>query len=442
MGAAATFSTTALAVEPGGETTFDLTVRNIGTVVDQFTFEAHGAAREWITIDPPSVSLLPGTEGTATVRITPPRSPSVPAGPVPFGVRVVSSEDPQGSIVEEGTLEVGRFSDVAGELLPRTARGRRGAEYEVAFDNRGNGRVNASLMATDPDELLVFALQPPGFVSEPGTATFSKLKVTAKKRFWRGPAQTHPFQVLVQPDHDEPVALEGTFLQEALLPKWLWKAIALALLAILALVLLWFTVLRPTVENAAREAAEEAAEEAVAEQAAAVEEAAQTAAAAQETAEAAQAAAEGGANQATLDEEAREAARAAVQARVEDLGEPFDFRLTRSVAPGASASEPFTVPDDQVLSLTDIVVQNPGGDQGVLRILRDPGGDDPERTLIEVRLENFRDLDYHFVSPVVFTGGQVVLLSVTCENDGDQACNAGAYFNGFTKTVEEPDAQQ
>lgn len=441
MGAAASLSNATLSVDPGGEATAELTVRNVGTVVDQFTFEMHGDAREWIRVEPSSVSLLPGGEGTVTLHASPPRTPGVTAGTVPFGVRVVSSEDPEGSVVEEGTLEIGAFTDLSAELLPRTSRARRRARHEIAFDNRGNQRVNATLVGVDPDELLDFRFDPPAFVGEPGTATFGKMTVAPRRRFWRGNPQTHPFQVLIQPDVEEPLLLDGTLLQEAVLPKWLPKALLGVLLLALASAVLWQTVLKPTVENSARAAAVEAAEEAAAEQAAAIEQAQQDATAAQAAADEAAAAAEQVVEdpEGAVAEAAEEAAERFIAERG-DLGEPFDFRLPedpRSIAAGATETESFEVPEGQVLSLTDIVLQNPSGDQGLLRVQR--GEDD---VLIEVRMENFRDLDYHFVSPVVFREGQQVVLSVSCENEGEQACNAGAYFNGFSKAVPEEEASE
>ena len=49
------------------------------------------------------------------------RRTTVPAaGLVPFGIRVWSKEDPEGSTVQEGQLEVGSFLDTSAELLPRT----------------------------------------------------------------------------------------------------------------------------------------------------------------------------------------------------------------------------------------------------------------------------------------------------------------------------------
>lgn len=416
----------------------ELTVRNVGTVVDQFTFEVHGEGRGWMSVEPPTLSLLPGTEGTVTLRAAPPRSPDIPAGIVPFGVRVVSSEDPDGSVVEEGTVEVGAYTDLAAELLPRTSRARRRTLHEIAFDNRGNRRINATLAAADPDELLAFRVDPPGFVAEPGTATFAKLAVEPRKRFWRGTPKTHPFQVFVQPDDDEPIALDGTLLQEAVLPRWLPKALLALLLLALALLAFWMLALRPIVENIAQERAEEAAEEVAAQQNEAIEQAQTDAAAARQIAE--EAAEDGGDGGGPVSAELQEAVETATQDALRseitarpDLGNPFGFRLARAVAPGATVSVTRDVPQGERWSLTDIVLQNPAADRGLMRIQQ--GNDE---VFLEVRMENFRTDDHHFVTPVVFTEGQQVVLSIRCENEGSQDCTASAYFNGFTKQTAQP----
>jgi hypothetical protein len=40
---------------PGAEATVTATVRNTGTLVDQFTFEILGDAAGWATVDPPTL---------------------------------------------------------------------------------------------------------------------------------------------------------------------------------------------------------------------------------------------------------------------------------------------------------------------------------------------------------------------------------------------------
>src|SRR5688500_2366142 len=138
MGALAHLETRSVPIAPGSQATVAIRIRNTGSVVDQFTVQVLGDATPWALVVPPTLSLFPGAEETAQVTFSPPRSPEVPAGPMPFGLRVVSKEDPAGSVVEEGSLELAPFSDLFAELAPRTSRGSRSATHDLAIDNRGN----------------------------------------------------------------------------------------------------------------------------------------------------------------------------------------------------------------------------------------------------------------------------------------------------------------
>lgn len=421
MGAIAALEPDALRVEPGGEVTASLRVRNAGSVVDEFTFEVLGPASRWTVVTPTVLRLLPGSEEHATVTLRPPRASDAAAGEVPFGVKVNSKEDPSGSVVEEGTVTVGAFAEVTAELLPRTAQGRRRVRHELAVDNRGNDRLNADVIAYDEDERLEFEIADPGLVVEAGQAMFTRVEARPLKRFWRGPEKTLPFFVVVQStDGVPPVTLNGTMVQRPILPKWFWKAVLAALALLALLVLLWFTVLRPTIDSAAAEAASEAASEAAA-----------------AAAGAAVADALGGpiAEQQqqlddvtdTLNDVADSVGEETVAPRPTTVTAPGDIRLAASAGPGASATDTFLVEEGESFALTDILLQNPGGNRGTLEIRR---GND---TLLQVALENFRDLDYHFVAPVIFQEGQSLVLALNCTEVTVQdasTCNAAAYFSG------------
>ena len=410
MGATASLSSSALQVEPGGTVVVDVRLRNNGSVVDQFSFEILGDAAAWAAAEPATVSLFPGAEGVTHVRFTVPRAAEARAGPVPFGVKVVSREDPAGGVVEEGTLEVSGFVDVSAELLPRTSRGGKVGRHELAVDNRGNTRVNAVLTASDPADVLRFSFGPPGLVAEPDTATFSRVLVRPLKTFWRGRPKTLPFQVSVEADGAAPITVDGSYLQEPRLPSWFWKAVLALLLLVLLLVLLWFTLLKPTVESAAKDAVEEPLQ--------------QTEDALQDLAKQVGAAAPqidtgGGGGKTTPP-----GAQAGAEEVETDLGNPFDARLAVN-GPGV-LEDALTVGDKQVFSLTDIVLQNPAGDSGIVELKR---GD---KALLRLNLANFRDLDYHFVSPVIVSPGVKVTLHVECASP---ACTTGVYLAGFVKTT-------
>jgi type II secretory pathway pseudopilin PulG len=418
MGAIAALEPSALRVEPGGEVTASLRVRNAGSVVDEFTFEVLGPASDWTVVAPAVLRLLPGSEERATITMRPPRSADAAAGDVPFGIKVNSKEDPSGSVVEEGVVTVAPFAEVTAELLPRTSQGSRRVRHELAVDNRGNERLNVDVIAYDEDERLEFEVADPGLVVEPGQATFTCVDARPRKRFWRGPEKTLPFLVVVQSaDGIPPVTVHGTMVQRPVLPKWFWKAVLALLALLLLLLLLWFTVLRPTIESAATEAAEEAASEAAA---AAVQDALAGPIAEQQ------------AQVDDLTDKVNDVAEIlgeeTVAPRESTVTAPGDIRLAATDTPGGPpGTDSFTVGEGRSFAMTDIVLQNPAGNRGTLEIRRGTN------VLLVVALENFRDLDYHFVAPIIFAEGESLVLALTCTEVtavGATACSAAAYVSG------------
>ena len=67
MGATAILDSPRLTADPGGEVTCLVKVGNSGRVVDEFTISVVGSAAGYTVIEPPTLSLLPGTEGAAVV---------------------------------------------------------------------------------------------------------------------------------------------------------------------------------------------------------------------------------------------------------------------------------------------------------------------------------------------------------------------------------------
>jgi hypothetical protein len=439
MGASASLSPRVFTVEAGSNARCQVKVRNTGTVVDQFVIDVVGNAGAFATTDPASLNLLPGDEGESTITFSPPRAHT--AGDVPFGVRVFSREDPSGSTVEEGVLTIGAFSELVAEVVPHTARGRRAAHYEVAVDNRGNVPVNADLLPSDPDQLLRFDTRPPAIVCEPGTATFAKLTARPKRRFWRGPAKTMAFQVTAAPNGAPPTTADGAMVQEALVPRWLVPA--LAALAALALILLvmWNTLFKPAIQDAAKDQAKKtlAATSKKANDAAAA--ANKAAGAAASAAKSAKKAGGGGGGASTPGSTAPPNASTTPPALTALIagGAETAFRLQAATNPGATQSltspQP---PPGKTLMLTDIVLENPNGDSGLISLSR---GTD---TIFVLGLANFRDLDYHFVAPLLFTNGQLT-VRVQCSAPGTgnggpppTQCTPAVSMSGVVTTLSTP----
>jgi hypothetical protein len=447
MSASASLPTEPLAVDPGGEQSCWIKIRNTGEIVDEFVFEVLGAAAEWTELDAPSLSLFPGEEKELKVTFRPPRRSTTPAGTVPFGLKVASRKDPDDAVVEEGLLEVAPFEQTAAELTPRTSRGRFRGKHELAFDNRGNAAVNAKLEGTDADDLLTFRFDPPALAAAPGTATFVKVKARPRKRFWRGAPKTLPFQVKIEPEHGEPRTADGALLQESLLPKSL-----LPVLAVLAgLAAVWALFLKPQIESTARDAVKapitkienkivtgnqsaqaNAAKAAAASATKASDAASKSAdaasksagAASQSAADAAAAAkqvgktAQSAANAAGKAEASARLARQKVQVVPGPVGTPTNFRLEVTCADTCTATR--AVSRGTSLALTDVVFGNPNADSGTLTLKRGT------TVLFSEGLENFRDLDFHFVAPIVVKSGEQLTLDLKCTNSSARVDTAAS----------------
>ncbi|HVS06181.1 MAG TPA: hypothetical protein VHK65_08435 [Candidatus Dormibacteraeota bacterium] len=395
MAATATLASKAVTVTPGGEAVSEVRVRNSGTVVDQFTIEVLGDASAWAIVEPAVIPLFPGAEAVARIRFKPPKSSSVPARAVPFAVRVKSREDARASLVEEGVVEVGPFNDTFAELIPRTAKGRSRAHARLALDNRGNVRISARLTAADPDRKLNFTITPPALSSEPGTASFASVRMSPKTRFFTGPPKTNPYKVIVHQDNLPPITVDGTMQQEGLIPPWLLPAlIGLAALA-LVLVLLWFLLVKPNIQSAATQAV-----------------APQT---------------------------------SSLQAQVNSL-KAQNPPTTGGGGGGVTGANPFggdayaarlvgsnslTVPADGGLSVTDLVFENPNGLTGDLKLSRFNAKTNQDQVLLQLKLDNFRDLDFHFITPLTFQKNDKIEL--TCTPPEGTTCDASVYYSGYFK---------
>ncbi|WP_158852223.1 COG1470 family protein [Saccharothrix deserti] len=432
MGATATLSATGLAVAPGEDVTCTVVVRNTGDLVDEFTVDVVGDAAGWATAEPASVNLVPQASASVVVRFAPPRAAEVAAGSVPFGIRVTSREDPYGSVVEEGVVEVGGFTDISADLVPTKVEAGSKGKFEVAIDNVGNHPVAVRLHPADPEGDLEFKLDRSDVMLAPGTAAFVKLIAKPRNTFLRGPSQPRPFRVEVVPSSGPPLSAAGTLVQRQLLPKWLLPALItlLALAAVLAT--LWFTVLQPAVKSAAREAAAQQVDDVKA----AVDQAQAGAGQAQQQAKEAEVKSEEAMKAAGLDPNAPAGSPQTPrpnQPAAQAPGEPTDFRVAADAAIVTNQEVftdfTFTPPADKALLITDIVLQNPRGDAGTVRVLRDANG--TRSVLLEVGLANFRDLDRHYVEPLQFKKGEKVVVQVSCQNPTEKGnCKPSVSFSG------------
>ena len=259
----------AIEVVPGQPAEVVLRLQNTGMVVDRIVLDVLGDAAEWAQVEPAQINLLPGATERVRLKFAPPRAATLEPGEVPFALRAMSSEDPEGSTIEEGRVRVAEFGDLGVQLVPKSATGRRSARFRLVVENRGNRPEPVRLEPFDPDAKLGFKTKPAMFIARPGTATFVRLKTVPRKTFFRGPNRTLPFEIAALPDQGLAVTDEGVMLEKQVLPEWLFPLIAVAAAICGVLFVLWFTVLRPVVNSAATAAGNASSAQAQAQNAAA-----------------------------------------------------------------------------------------------------------------------------------------------------------------------------
>jgi hypothetical protein len=415
MGLTAALSDSELSVAPGSDTSCLISVRNSGPAGDQVSLSVTGPAADWSTVEPPVLTVPPGEYRTARITLHPPRSPVVTAGVVEFAVLVESMVEPADSPVAEGAVEVGAFLDIAATLRPPRSRGRRRGIHRLIVINRGNTPVPATVHLSDPDAALRFRVEHARLATDPGVADELTVRVVPRERFLRGPDRSRPFRVVVAPEQGEPVVVEAEMVQQPTLAPWVVPALVTGLVMVVAGAVLWSGLVRPTI----RSVASDTVNVRLSPLASAVGQAER------EAREAHQVAASTAAN---LGPNGL-GSGGSPSPSVPPSPRPVDFRIQANAAPRKDNGFNTYVARGQSsrpVDITDIQLQNPYGDSGIVEIRRN-------RTVwLRFALDNFRDYDDHFVVPVHFAKGASVTFAVSCKNPGGRHCTPALTFSGRT----------
>lgn len=229
-------------VEPGGAPV-ELTVglRNLGSVVSQFTVEVADLEPDWYSIAAPTVGLFPQDGDAVRVSFHPPKSKNLRAGEYPFRVLVRG----RGGVQEQssqGVLDVQGVAVFRLDIEPRKITDRGHGDFRLVITNSGTADVALAIEGRDEEDACSIAF-PKGesTVVEAGTRRTVPLRVKAKKRPWVGADHPYGFSLTARPTlgRGSPQTLSGQFVHRAYLQSWApvvtllrYMGIALAILAI------------------------------------------------------------------------------------------------------------------------------------------------------------------------------------------------------------------
>ncbi len=376
-----------------------MTVRNDSDIVEAYEFEVVGECAPWTDVEPTRLSLYPGTSGQVTVRLHPPRSPAVRAGEVPLGVRVQPAERPESVAVSETTVVVEPFAEQRAELVPERRRAWRSARYHVELHNAGNTPVAVTLNAPEADDRLTYTLGDKPVTVEPGDRAELELRVRVGGLLWFGKPEHWPLRLEANAaagDDTTRHELEGELIQLPVFPRWLLALLA----ALLALLLAWLLLVRPAVRSAAREAADDRAQEIA------------------QSVRAEPPPDQPGGQPGQQPQQGGQKGQGQGQGQQGNgivAGQQASRTIEVRTDGGGQNAGAYTVPAGKVFRITDLVLGNHQGDEGVLTIVFGDG------TVTTIALETFRNQDYHWVTPIDITQGAAVTATVTCTKPGTPA---------------------
>jgi hypothetical protein len=412
-----------LQVLPGQEVTSEVGVLNTSDIVEQFNLDVVGLPEGWATVEPPSVSLFPGASETVLVRLHPPDEPSTEARIHPFAVRVVPTNAPGASCVEEGRLTVEESIQLSTELLPEVAFGRLRGKQVLAIDNRGNIPAEVSIVGTDAAGAVRILAEPPQVVVPSGRTQLVQIRIKPVQRIFRGPMRHRQYTVVVNPVGGEPVDTDGVLTQRPLLPK------GAAILGIgAALAGLWLLLLKPAIKNTAVQGANTAL----------TQQSAQTQALSAQVANVNKQVTALSTTTTTVPTTTTTSSTTTTTtlpptttttvAPPTTTTKPFQGQLETVVQPGATGSHSFTVPTDDSVSLSSVLVQNVASTRGVARLEELVPGQPPQ-TVLALNLANLNAQSFPLSPPLALAGGNVLSLVVSC-NGNQPACDVSISYGG------------
>ncbi|NDZ83944.1 hypothetical protein G3I19_36645, partial [Streptomyces sp. SID10853] len=244
-------------VDPGSTATVRLRLRNTGDVVDEYRCVPVGDLSPYVTVEPPTIRLFPGTTGTVDLTFAPPRTPDAVAGPNPYGVQVIPTEHPEATTVPEGNVTITPFSEIRAELVPHTVKGCFRGRPKLAIDNLGNTKLTASVNGSENGDQLSYEVHPANVQIEPGRAAFVRATLRPRQIIWFGRKQDRPYKLAIQRSGTKPLNVDGTYVQRGFLPRWLATLFAVFMAIAIVFIMAWFTH-KPTVATAAQPKVEEA----------------------------------------------------------------------------------------------------------------------------------------------------------------------------------------
>jgi hypothetical protein len=295
------------------------------------------------------------------------------------------------------------FDDCRLVPLQPIQRTRHRATYEFMVENHGNTVASCRLHLVDPTDRVDGDFDPPAVGVGPGSSALVRLKARASHGGFRRGSRTLDFEVEASRQGLDPVSTSMSMIQSPTIPAAAVARTAAVLALVAAIMLAWFAVVRPTIENAAADQVDE------------------------RFAELSPVGSGDPAASATT-------VPPSDGGTSESAGTPTFVRLEVQAPLTQTADQSTTLPEGASFDLTDVRIENPYGDRGVATLLVNTV------PILIWSLENVRgSLFEPRITPIRLGGGDNVTFSVRCDEIGDTSrstCTNAVNITGLSIPAE------
>ena len=404
MSVQAWFSNDDVSLAPGTTLILPLTVHNLGEVTESYTILPAGLTASWTAVTRGNLTLFGGSQEVVEVTVTPPELPTTTAGPTAISIRIIPLGDSDDAVVAEATVLIEEFDDCRLVALQPVQRARHRATFEFMVENHGNTVASCRLHLVDSTNRVDGDFDPPAVGVAPGGASLVRLKARAQRGAFRRATRTLDFEIEAGRQGHPPVAASLALVQSPTIPG-VALARAAAVLAILAgLVLAWFGVVRPAIEDAVTDEVDRQVS-----------------------------ALDAGTGSSPSDGISTTTVPAGGTAAAVETTPGF-HRLAVAAPLTQTADQSVTMPGGEVFDLTDVRIENAFNDKGVATLLVNT------EPVFIWSLQNVRGSYFEpRITPIRLQPGDNVTFSVKCDEIGDATRSTCTNFVNISGEVSPAD---
>ena len=186
-----------------------LTLRNLGSSVDQLTLNVEGLDPSWYTLPVSSVALFPNDQDNLRIILHPPKTDEARAGSHPFRFKVTSQENPDETASVDLAIQIRALPEVELQLSPQRMAGRKGI-YKIVAKNPGDSGTSLHLKVSDAQGILRYYLRPESLNVPGGGQSESELEVRLGWMAFFGGEKEFDFEVQAElPEAEEAKTISG-----------------------------------------------------------------------------------------------------------------------------------------------------------------------------------------------------------------------------------------